>query len=371
MTPEEINRYNRHIRLPEIGLAGQERLRQARVALIGAGGLGCPVGQYLAAAGVGRLGIIDGDRVEASNLQRQILFAPEHIGQSKADVAARWLARQNPHIEVISHAVFLDRTNALELLAPYDLIIDGSDNFATRYLVNDASVLLGKPLVVGSIYQFEGQVSVFNYQDGPTYRCLYPEASELATCSEVGVLGVLPGMTGCLMANEAIKLLTGIGTLLSGTVLVFNALTCSFDTFSFAANPANRTLKSLPEPVPVCADTWPEIGPEELPDWLQRADKPLLLDVREPAEYEQDNIGGQLLPLADLLQHPTQVPADRPVVIHCQSGGRSRQAIQFLWQRGYRNVVNLRGGLNACRSRSATYGSLYLGQRPNRIGLLP
>ncbi|GAB3805320.1 molybdopterin-synthase adenylyltransferase MoeB [Spirosoma humi] len=349
MTDGERNRYDRHIRLPEIGLAGQQRLKQARIAIVGAGGLGCPVGQYLTAAGVGTLGFIDGDVVEESNLQRQILFSPAHIGQRKADVAARLLARQNPYSQVVSHPIFLDGTNALSVLNAYDIIVDGSDNFATRYLVNDACVLLKKPLVFGSIYKFDGQVSVFNHEDGPTYRCLYPEPSELEACGEVGVLGVLPGLTGCLMANEVIKLITGIGDLLSGKLLVFNALTLSFNTFSFAANPANKVLTELPASAVVCAATIPEITADELRAWMAQADAPLLIDVRQPEEYAKANLGGLLIPLAELKTKPQLVPTDRPVVVHCQSGGRSRQAVEWLIAHGYQHVVNLRGGLNAVR----------------------
>lgn len=350
MTEGERNRYDRHIRLPEVGLAGQQQLKQARVAIVGAGGLGCPVGQYLTAAGVGTLGIIDGDVVEESNLQRQILFSPEHIGHPKADVAARILAHQNPYGQVVSHPVFLDNGNVLSILSSYDIVVDGSDNFATRYLVNDACVLVKKPLVFGSIYKFDGQVSVFNYEDGPTYRCLYPEPSDLEACGEVGVLGVLPGLTGCLMANEVIKLITGIGDLLSGTLLVFNALTVSFNTFSFPANPANKAITALPESVIACADTIPEITAQDLQTWLSATDAPVLIDVRQLDEYERANLGGLLIPLAELVGQLQLIPTDCPVVVHCQSGGRSRRAVELLIAHGYKNVVNLRGGLNAVKA---------------------
>lgn len=354
MTDVELNRYNRHIRLPQIGLAGQQRLNRSRVALVGAGGLGCPVAQYLTAAGVGTLGIIDGDNVAESNLQRQILFSPEHVGQNKAAVAARLLTRQNPHIQVVAHPFFLDAGNILSTLSQYDLVIDGSDNFATRYLVNDVCVLLNKPLVFGSIYQFEGQVSVFNYQDGPTYRCLYPEPSDLEACGEVGVLGVLPGITGCLMANEAIKLITGVGDVLSGTLLIFSALSCSFQRFSLTADPANKIIQSLPEQLPDGCQTVPVVSIPELDattllDWLAHPDPPLVIDVRRADEHARDNLGGELIPLNLLQQNPDRVPANQPVVVYCQSGGRSRQAVQFLCQRGYMNVTNLIGGLNAVR----------------------
>jgi adenylyltransferase/sulfurtransferase len=357
MTEAELNRYNRHIRLPQIGLVGQERLNRARVALVGAGGLGCPVAQYLTAAGVGTLGIIDGDNVAESNLQRQILFSPEHIGQNKAEVAVRLLKRQNPHIQVETHPFFLDAGNILNTLSQYDLVIDGSDNFATRYLVNDACVLLNKPLVFGSIYQFESQVSVFNYQDGPTYRCLYPEPSDLEACGEVGVLGVLPGITGCLMANEAIKLVTGVGDVLSGTLLTFNALYCAFQRFALMADPANKRIQSLPGQLSDCFQANPAVSVPELDvvtllDWLSSPVPPLLIDVRQPDEHALDNLGGDLIPLDLLKQHSEQVPISQPVVVYCQSGGRSRQAVQFLCQRGYTNVTNLIGGLNAVRQLS-------------------
>ncbi|MDQ1089513.1 molybdopterin-synthase adenylyltransferase MoeB [Siphonobacter sp. SORGH_AS_1065] len=349
MNQEELERYNRHIRLPEIGLQGQKLLKQARVAVIGAGGLGCPVLQYLTAAGVGTIGIIDGDTVSLSNLQRQILFSPEHIGQSKAETAAHVLRQQNPHIEVIAHPVFLNAANALTLLGNYDIIVDGSDNFATRYLVNDACVLLNNPLVFGSIFKFEGQVSVFNYRGGPTYRCLYPEPSELEACSVVGVLGVLPGITGCLMANEVIKLITNIGESLSGTLLCFNTLQFSFSTFSFELNPENLRITALQDASQICEAVISELTVSEFWQWMNQDDKPFLLDVREAEEYEQDNLGGALIPLAELPVRYHELPAHQTIIVHCQSGIRSKKAVQLLQEKGFTQVHHLSGGLYAIR----------------------
>ncbi|QJD79996.1 molybdopterin-synthase adenylyltransferase MoeB [Spirosoma rhododendri] len=350
LTEAEQSRYSRHLLLPEIGTAGQEKLRDARVLVVGAGGLGCPALQYLAAAGVGTLGVVDGDTVAESNLHRQILFGPADVGQSKAMVAAARLQAQNPLIAVKPHLTFLTRDNALSLLADYDLIVDGSDNFATRYLVNDACVLLNKPLVFGSIYRFEGQVSVFNVGDGPTYRCLYPDPSDLPSCAEAGVLGVLPGIVGCLMANEVIKLLTGVGNPLIGRLLLFDALTMQFQTVRFATDPANKQITDLPAGLAVC-DPVPAIAYADYLDWKKRDDTVLLIDVRQPDEAARQTLGGQLIPLAELLAHPEQVPTDRPVVIHCQSGGRSSQAVAFLQERGYTQVWNLTGGINSVDPR--------------------
>lgn len=346
LTVAEQNRYSRHLLLPEIGPAGQEKLRDARVLVVGAGGLGCPVLQYLAAAGVGTLGVVDGDTVAESNLHRQILFGPADVGQSKAMVATARLQAQNPLISVNPHPTFLTRDNALALLAEYDLVVDGSDNFATRYLVNDACVLLGKPLVFGSIYRFEGQVSVFNVGDGPTYRCLYPDPSDLPACAEAGVLGVLPGIVGCLMANEGIKLLTGAGNPLIGRLLLFDALTMLFQTIRFASDPANKQITELPSGMPVC-DPIPAITYADYLTWKGQDDGVILIDVRQPDETARPSLGGQLIPLTELLSHPEQIPTDRPVVIHCQSGGRSRRAVAFLQERGYTQVWNLTGGINS------------------------
>lgn len=344
LSPEEKSRYARQLCLPEIGLAGQQKLKAAKVLVIGAGGLGCPVLQYLAAAGVGSIGIVDFDLVAESNLQRQILFSAADIGKAKAEVARQKLQAQNPFVQVKAFVTRLSPANALELLEHYDLVIDGSDNFATRYLVNDACVLLNKPLVFGSIFQFEGQVSVFNYQGGPTYRCLYPEPGTLASCAESGVLGVLPGMVGCLLANETIKLLTGIGQVLSGKLLVLDALTLSFQAFSFLPDPENKNIQSLPQQDLSCAAAIREISAAELMGVLASGQQMTVLDVREPSEYQAGNIGAHLLPLGQLTQRLSDVPRQLPVVVHCQSGMRSRQAAQLLAAHGYQPVFNLTQG---------------------------
>ncbi len=346
LTPAEQSRYSRHLLLPEIGITGQERLRNARVLVVGAGGLGCPVLQYLTAAGVGTVGIVDGDTVANSNLQRQILFGPADLGQSKATVAATRLQAQNPLIQVQAHPTFLTRDNALDLLSQYELIVDGSDNFATRYLVNDACVQLDKPLVFGSIYRFEGQVSVFNVGDGPTYRCLYPDPSDLPACAEAGVLGVLPGIVGCLMANEVIKLLTGVGEPLIGRLLLFDALTMQFQTVRFATDPANKYIAELSAGLSVC-DPAPAISYVDYLAWKTRDETVRLIDVRQPDEAARRSLSGQLIPLSALLAHPEQIPTNVPVVIHCQSGGRSQQAVTFLRERGYTQVWNLTGGIDS------------------------
>ncbi|WP_288424462.1 molybdopterin-synthase adenylyltransferase MoeB [uncultured Spirosoma sp.] len=345
LTPAEQSRYSRHLLLPEIGTAGQERLRNARVLVVGAGGLGCPVLQYLVAAGIGTVGIVDGDTVADSNLHRQILFGPADLGQSKASVAATRLQAQNPLIQVQSHPTFLTRDNALDLLRQYDLIVDGSDNFATRYLVNDACVQLEKPLVFGSIYRFEGQVSVFNVGDGPTYRCLYPDPSDLPACAESGVLGVLPGIVGCLMANEVIKLVTGVGEPLIGRLLLLDALTLQFQTVRFATDPANKHITELPAGLPVCPPV-PSLSYADYLTWKARDETVQLVDVRQPDEAARRSLGGQLIPLPELLAHPEQIPANGPVVIHCQSGGRSQRAVSFLRERGHTQVWNLTGGID-------------------------
>ncbi|MFB9864265.1 molybdopterin-synthase adenylyltransferase MoeB [Rufibacter immobilis] len=347
LTPEESNRYSRHLILPEIGLAGQQKLKAAKVLVIGAGGLGCPVLQYLAAAGVGTLGIVDFDRVEESNLQRQILFSTSDVGSLKADAAKERLLAQNPYISIISHPFQLQSQNALEIMREYDLVIDGSDNFTTRYLINDACVMLHKPLVFGSIFKFEGQVSVFNYRGGPTYRCLYPEASDLASCSEVGVLGVLPGLVGCLMANEAIKVITGIGEVATGKLLLLHALTLQFNTFVFGLNPDNLNIQELPQNTLLCDVPIQEIAFTELLSRLNRGETFTVLDVREEDEYQRQNIGGQLFPLSSLEEKWHLIDASLPLLVHCQSGLRSKKAYHILQKNGFTNLYNLSGGLNA------------------------
>ncbi len=355
LSAAETRRYSRHLLLPEVGAAGQLRLKAARVLVVGCGGLGCPVLQYLAAAGVGTLGLLDFDVVDESNLQRQVLYTTADVGRPKALAAAARLGAQNPLVSLVPHQNVLTTANALALLAGYDLVVDCSDNFATRYLVNDACVVLGKPLVYGAIFKFDGQVAVFNYQNGPTYRCLYPAPpapGEAPSCAEIGVLGVLPGLVGTLQATEVLKIIVGIGDVLSGRLLVIDALGMRFQTLRFAAVSAQQQRTALeadyaafcgeapPDALPA-----PEISAAELRAW-QASGQPLqLLDVREPHEHARGHIGGRLVPLGQLAGALGALPADVPTVVHCASGTRSQRAARLLLENGFREVYSLRGGL--------------------------
>ncbi|GAB3292528.1 molybdopterin-synthase adenylyltransferase MoeB [Hymenobacter humi] len=356
-TAAENNRYSRHLLLPEIGVAGQQKLKAAKVLVVGCGGLGCPVLQYLAAAGVGTLGLLDFDSVDESNLQRQVLYGTADVGRPKAEVAAERLHAQNPFIELRPHQTLLSAANALTLFADYDLVVDCSDNFATRYLVSDACVLLGKPLVFGAIFKFEGQVSVFNYQNGPTYRCLHPvppAPGEAPNCAEIGVLGVLPGLVGTLQAAEALKIILELGEVLSGRLLLVDALSMRFQTIRFRAVAANQQLTALaPDYAAFCGDAPAEAAParaaeisaDELKAW-QQSGRPLqLLDVREPHEHARRSIGGQLIPLGQLAGQLAGLEPAVPVVVHCASGVRSQKAAQLLLAEGFVEVYSLRNGL--------------------------
>ncbi len=284
LSPHEQARYAKQIILPEIKLEGQELLAAASVLVIGAGGLGCPVLQYLTAAGVGTIGIADGDSIQLSNLQRQILYTEQEIGQSKAEVAAQKLKGSNPHITINTYPVFINSSNALDIIRDYQVVVDGSDNFATRYLINDACVILGKPLVSGAIYKFEGQVSVLNYNDGPTYRCIFPEPpqeGESANCAEIGVIATLPGIIGTIQANEVIKIITGIGEVLSGKLLVMDTLTMRTNIFTFTLNPANKQITQLQDLPEYCAPTSGTIEYAALQTLIQRDKHLVLVDVRE------------------------------------------------------------------------------------------
>ena len=357
LSAAETNRYSRHLLLPEIGPAGQQRLKAARVLVVGCGGLGCPVLQYLAAAGVGTLGLLDFDTVDDSNLQRQVLYATVDVGRPKAVAAAEKLRAQNPFIELRIHQMLLSAANALDLFAGYDIVVDCSDNFATRYLVNDACVVLGKPLVFGAIFKFEGQVSVFNHQKGPTYRCLYPEPPALGdapNCAEIGVLGVLPGLVGTMQAAETLKIILELGEVLSGRLLLIDALSMRFQTVRFRAVPANQLLTTLaPDyaafcgeaPLEVAPARAAEIGADELKAW-QQSGRPLqLLDVREPHEHARRSIGGELIPLAQLAGRLVSLQSEVPVVVHCASGVRSQKAALLLLAHGFAEVYSLRNGL--------------------------
>ncbi len=348
MTTEELKRYNRHIILPEIGLEGQQKLKQAKVLVIGAGGLGCPVLQYLTAAGVGTLGIVDEDKVDESNLQRQILYTTNDVGKSKAETAAERLKAQNPFCEFKVHGVRLTAANAVEVISGYDIVVDGSDNFPTRYLVNDACVMLNKPLVFGSVFKFEGQVSVFNYKGGATYRCLYPvppDADEVPNCSDIGVLGVLPGIAGLLQANEVIKIITGGGEVLSGKLLRFDALSMNFEAFTFGLNPDNHKINSFADYDMFCGIGVKEISADELKEKIRMNEKMQIIDVREPAEYEVKNIGALSIPLRELVENLDKIQRDIPVVVHCQGGSRSKKAVALLIEKGFDNAVSLKGGI--------------------------
>jgi adenylyltransferase/sulfurtransferase len=347
-------------------MEGQLKLAKAKVLMIGAGGLGAPLGLYLAAAGVGRLGIVDFDVVDFTNLQRQITFSTADVGRPKIQAAKNRLAGMNPTIRIDTYETMLTSSNALELFRDYDIIVDGTDNFPTRYLVNDACVLLGKPNVYGSIFRFEGQATVFNYPGGPCYRCLYPEPPPpglVPSCAEGGVLGVLPGIVGSLQAMETIKLILGIGEPLAGRLLLFDALGMRFRELRLRKNPAcpicgeNRTINELidyeefcgmrgEEAIPVSTSI-PEVTPRELKTRLDRGDDLFILDVREPHEYQICNLKGHLIPLGDLPRRVNELDSSREIVAHCRSGKRSADAVEFLQKAGFRKIWNLKGGILA------------------------
>ena len=362
LTQEERQIYRRHLQLQEIGEAGQEKLKAARVLVVGAGGLGCPVLQYLAAAGVGTLGIVDADTVDRSNLQRQILYGPADLGQPKAEVAARALHRLNPLANTEVHSCRATLGNVRELVAQYDVVVDGSDNFPTRYLLNDACVSLGRPLVSGAIYRFEGQVSVFNYQGGPTYRCLFPQppgASEAPNCDATGVLGVLPGLVGTAQATEALKVVLGIGELLVGRLWMLDALTFQTRILKFQRQPeqaaVNLDTANRADYADLCGPGISAISVEELRRALASDKVPFLLDVREPEEFAQAHLpGATLLPLGSLDEGAGAIPRHHPVVVYCRSGARSGQAVQQLQTTyGFTNLQNLEGGMLAWEESQA------------------
>jgi adenylyltransferase/sulfurtransferase len=344
---EELKRYNRQMILPELGLEGQEKLKSAKVLMVGAGGLGCPVLQYLVAAGVGEIGIIDDDVVDETNLHRQVLFYHEDIGLKKAEVAAQKLRKLNPFITIESFAERLSAENANEMFMNYDLIIDGSDNFRTRYLVNDTCVALGKALVFGSIFKFEGQVSVFNYKNGAQYIDIFPEPppkDEVPNCAEIGVIGVIPGIIGTLMANEAIKMITGIGEVLSGKLLTFNSLDTSSQVFQFQATVSQPSSFSDK----VVSAEMKSITINDL--LLQQQDKPdifFLIDVREEYEFEDFNIGGINIPFYELKDRLKEIPLNKVLVFCCQSSHRSKSAIKLVEPFYQGTILYLEGGVFA------------------------
>jgi molybdopterin/thiamine biosynthesis adenylyltransferase/rhodanese-related sulfurtransferase len=348
LSPEENARYAKQIILPEFKAEGQEKLRAAKVLVIGAGGLGCPVLQYLVAAGIGTIGIADGDTVSLSNLQRQVLYTEEEIGESKTKVAARKLTALNPHVRLELYPVFIDSDNALEIMKYYDLIVDGSDNFATRYLINDACVVLNKPLVSGAIYKYEGQVAVLNYKDGPTYRCLFPEPpadGESPNCADIGVIATLPGIIGAIQASEVIKIITGIGEVLSGKLLVMDTLTMQTHTFNFKLNEANKKITQLNAAPRPCEVVINSIAYHALMKLIQEDKTIQLVDVREQEEHAIANIGGINIPLSLFASQAESLNRGHHVVLYCASGVRSNNAAKILLQKGFLNVSNLKDGM--------------------------
>jgi sulfur-carrier protein adenylyltransferase/sulfurtransferase len=364
---DEIRRYSRHLILPEVGLAGQKRIKATSVLCIGAGGLGSPIAMYLAAAGIGKIGIVDFDTVDFSNLQRQILHTDADVGRSKAESARETIRGINPHCEVVIHNTRISSENALDLIQPYDIVVDGTDNFPTRYLTNDACVLLKKPNVYGSIFRFEGQASVFApHLGGPCYRCLYPEPPPpgmVPSCAEGGVLGVLPGIIGCIQATEILKLAIGKGNLLVGRLLLFNALDMKFRELKLRRDPAcpicgdHPTIKELIDYEVFCGIE-PTSKENENPDEvtvqeMKRAlDDPKLgikvIDIREPFEYEIARIEGvPLLPMSELQNRFTELDPNTQYYLHCKVGSRSLSALSFLREQGFKYVKSVKGGINA------------------------
>jgi sulfur-carrier protein adenylyltransferase/sulfurtransferase len=368
LTPDEIQRYSRHLIMPEVGMEGQRKLKAARVLCVGAGGLGSPAALYLAAAGVGTLGIIDFDAVDASNLQRQILHGTPDVGRSKLQSARDRLTALNPAVHIETHETALTSANALQLFDDYDIVVDGTDNFATRYLVNDACVILRKPNAYGSIFRFEGQASVFAVPGGPCYRCLYPEPPPpglVPSCAEGGVLGVLPGVIGTIQATEAIKLIIGAGEPLVGRLLLYDALTMRFRELKLRRDPAcpvcgdRPTVTALidydqfcgvPKPGAAKAAALPpelETTVEELKQSIDAGKPPLLVDVREPQEWAICRIpGATLIPLGELPSRVGELATDRPIVVHCKGGTRSAKAVRLLQEKGV-HARNLTGGILA------------------------
>jgi sulfur-carrier protein adenylyltransferase/sulfurtransferase len=365
LSSDELARYARHLTLPEVGPSGQTRLRGSSVLLIGAGGLGSPLALYLAAAGVGRIGIVEYDTVDVSNLQRQVLYGQSDVGARKLLAAVRRLNDLNPHVEIVPHETRLAPENARALVGAYDVVADGSDNFATRYLVNDAGVLEGVPVVYGSINRFEGQVTVLAAPAGPCYRCLYPEpppAHLVPSCAEGGVLGVLPGLVGTLQATEVIKWLLGIGEPLVGRLLLIDALATSFHTLSIERDPDCPICGDHPVQVDVLSDydlfcnsrlpgmSVPEISVSELKERLDRGERPFILDVRQQMEKDIADLGGTLIPVDELPDRIEEIDPhahDDLVVVYCRTGARSAKAVGLLKQHGFDNVVNLKGGIHA------------------------
>jgi adenylyltransferase/sulfurtransferase len=372
LSNEEILRYSRHLIMPEVAMEGQLKLKSAKVLLIGSGGLGAPLGMYLAAAGVGRIGLVDFDVVDSTNLQRQIIHGTKDVGRKKLDSAAERMLDINPNIQIDRHEVALSSENALDIIKDYEIVVDGTDNFPTRYLVNDACVLLGKPNVYGSIFRFEGQATVFAYEGGPCYRCLYPEPPPpglVPSCAEGGVLGILPGLIGVVQATETVKLILGSGEPLVGRLVLYDALNMRFRELTLRKNPEcpacgeHPTVTKLidyhqfcgipqhePAPAPGLSE-W-EIDPTEVKTKLDRGDHFVLVDVREPHEYQICKIpNAKLIPLGEVPKRVHELDSADEIVAHCRSGIRSAKAVDFLRQAGFRKVKNMRGGILAWSDR--------------------
>jgi len=367
LSNEEMSRYARHLILPEVGMEGQQKLKAAKVLCVGTGGLGSPLAFYLTAAGIGTLGLVDFDVVDASNLQRQIIHSTKDVGRPKIQSATEKLTALNPFLNVVQHETMLTSQNALEIIRQYDVVADGTDNFPTRYLVNDACVLTGKPNVYGSIFRFEGQASVFATEAGPCYRCLYPEPPPpglVPSCAEGGVLGILPGLVGVIQATEVIKLILGKGEPLIGRLLLVNALDMKFRELRLRKNPEcpvcgkNPTVKELIDYQQFCGivpeakmapekNGIPQMSVTELKQKLDAGDDVFILDVREPYEYQIAQIGGHLIPLGELPARLGELDKTRAIVVQCKSGGRSQRAAEFLAQNGFTRLHNLAGGITA------------------------
>ena len=368
LTQDDLSRYSRHLILPEVGILGQRKLKAARVLCVGTGGLGSPLALYLAAAGVGTLGLVDFDVVDASNLQRQIIHSTKDIGRKKLDSAEEKLKALNPDLNVEKHDTLLSSANALDILKDYDVVADGTDNFPTRYLVNDACVLLGKPNAYGSIFRFEGQASVFATKDGPCYRCLYPEPPPpglVPSCAEGGVLGILPGLIGVIQATETIKLILGIGEPLIGRLLLVDALKMRFRELKLRKNPecpvcgTRPTVTHLIDYQQFCGlesesdvqravkNGIPQLSVKELKRRMDAGESLFILDVREPFEYRIANIGGKLIPQNEVPERIGEIDRNQEIIVQCKSGGRSQRIAEFLKQSGFPNVANLAGGILA------------------------
>jgi adenylyltransferase/sulfurtransferase len=368
LTTGDLSRYARHLILPEVGMEGQQKLKAARVLCVGTGGLGSPLSLYLTAAGIGTLGLVDFDVVDSSNLQRQIIHSTKDIGRKKLDSASEKLSALNPSVKIVKHETMLTSANALEIIKDYDIVADGTDNFPTRYLVNDACVLLGKPNVYGSIFRFEGQASVFATEQGPCYRCLYPEPPPpglVPSCAEGGVLGIMPGLIGVIQATEVIKLILGKGESLIGRLLLVDAFTMRFRELKLHKNSqcpvcgSNPTVTQLIDYQHFCGivpetpeekavkNGIPQLAVKELKRRIDAGEDVYILDVREPYEYKIAQIGGKLIPQNDVPNRLAEIDRNREVIVQCRSGVRSQRIAEYLKQQGYPRVVNLAGGILA------------------------